>query len=186
MDTTKLDKEMKEELIEILKEKSVRTGHFTLASGKISDFYVDARQTTLNGRGSVLIANLILEQLDPSITAVGGPVTGADPITGSVISLASLRGRELGGFMVRKQAKGHGVGNWVEGLANCPKGSNICVLEDTVTTGGSLLKAVHKLEELGLNVQQCIAVVDREEGARETIEGAGYSFIALTTRSELI
>ena len=177
---------MKQELIKLLKKNSVRVGQFTLASGKTSDFYVDARQTTLHGQGSVLIAKLLLEILDDEVLAIGGPVTGADPITGATIALASLEGRELAGFMVRKQAKGYGGQNWVEGLGNIPENAPICVIEDTVTTGGSLLKAIQKLEAIGFKIKQCIAVVDREEGARECIEEAGYPFLALTTRSELL
>jgi orotate phosphoribosyltransferase len=176
----------KEQLIALLKEKSVRSGEFTLASGKKSDFYVDARQTTLNAHGAALVAELVLQSVDPTVQGVGGPVTGADPIAGAVALLSGQRGQPLHGFMVRKEAKGHGAGNFVEGRANLPDGAHLCVVEDTVTTGGSLLRAVEKLEDIGYKVVQCITVVDREEGARERIESAGYPYIALTTRSELI
>ena len=88
--------------------------------------------------------------------------------------------------MVRKEPKGHGAKRWVEGRENIPKGSAICVVEDTVTTGGSLLKAIKHLENDGLVVKQCIAVVDREEGAKDAIENAGYPFSALVTKTELM
>jgi len=176
----------KQQLINLLKQKSVKTGLFTLASGKQSDFYVDARQTTLNAQGAHLVAELILEQIDNTVQGVGGPVTGADPIAGAVALLSAQRGTPLHGFMVRKAPKGHGANNWVEGRGNLPEGASLCVVEDTVTTGGSLLRAVEKLEEIGYKVVQCITVVDREEGARERIEQAGYPYLALTTKSELL
>ena len=177
---------MKEKLIAILKERSVKFGEFTLASGKKSDFYVDARLTTLHPKGSHLIAQLILEKLSPEVQAIGGPVTGADPITGAVTMLAGQQGKSIYGFMVRKQPKGYGGKQWIEGLANLPRNAKVCIIEDTVTTGGSLLKAVEKLEEAGLQVVQCIAVVDREEGAMEKITNSGYPFLALVRKTDLL
>ena len=173
------------ELIDLLHQKSVRFGEFTLASGKRSDFYVDARQTTLHARGSFLIGSLILQKIHPDVVAIGGPVTGAIPIVGAVTVLSSSKNRPIHGFMVRKEAKSYGAQNWIEGRENIPMDSAICVVEDTVTTGGSLLKAIQKLQEAGYKVIQTIAVVDREEGARELIEAAGFSFEALVTRSDL-
>ena len=128
---------------------------------------------------------LILQRLAPDIIGVGGPVTGADPIAGAVALLSAQKGRPVHGFMVRKQPKGHGAQQWVEGRANLPDGSRVCVVEDTVTTGGSLLRAVERLQQDGLEVVQCIAVVDREEGAAEKISAAGLPFIALVGRSDL-
>lgn len=176
----------KERLIEILKEKSVRVGEFTLASGKTSNFYVDARQTTLSSEGALVIADLLIELLDPEVVGIGGPVTGAIPIVGSTILRAQQLGRPLSGFMVRKAVKGHGTGNMVEGLGSLKTGSKVCMVEDTVTTAGSLVKAIRFAEEAGLNVVQCIAIVDREEGAVETMNAAGYDLISLTKKSELM
>ena len=176
---------MKEQLISVLKERSVKFGDFTLASGKKSDFYVDARLTTLHPVGAKLIAEMIMEKLSPEIQAIGGPVTGADPIVGAVTLLSGQTNRNIFGFMVRKQPKGYGGKQWVEGLANIQKGTKVCVIEDTVTTGGSLLKAIQKIEEVGLEVIQCIAVVDREEGAAGRLIDAGYSFEALVSRGDL-
>lgn len=175
-----------QELIHILKQRSVKTGHFTLASGKTSDFYVDARQTTLYAKGAQIIAELILHRLHPEVTAIGGPVTGADPITGAVVALSASTDRPINGFMVRKTAKGYGAQNWLEGQAGLEAGCAVCVVEDTVTTGGSLLKAIEKIEAAGYRVVQCISVVDREEGAKEAIEAAGYPFEALCTKSVLV
>lgn len=173
------------QLIALLKDKSVRWGTFTLASGKTSDFYVDARVTTLHAQGALLIADLVLEALNDEVVAVGGPVTGAIPIVGAVALRSAQLNRSVHGFMVRKQAKGHGAQNWVEGLANLPENAAVCMVEDTVTTAGSLVTAIEKVQALGYRVVQAIAVVDREEGARQRLEAAGVPFIALTTRSDL-
>ena len=176
---------MKDRLIEILKERSVRTGHFTLASGKTSDLYVDARQTTLSPEGATVLAKLILEHLHPDAVGIGGPVTGADPITGAVITHSWQQGRPLHGFMVRKEAKGHGAGNQVEGRFGLPDGANVTMIEDTVTTGGSLLKAIKAVEAAGLEVVQVLCVVDRSEGAAHIFSDAGYTLEALVTRADI-
>ena len=176
---------MKERLIDILKERSVRTGTFTLASGKTSDLYVDARQTTLSPEGATVLAQLIIERLHPEAVGIGGPVTGADPITGAVITHSWLNGRPLHGFMVRKEAKGHGAGNQVEGRFGLPDGAKVCMIEDTVTTGGSLIKAIKAVEAAGLEVVQILCVVDRCEGAAERFTEAGYTLEALVTRTDI-
>ncbi len=179
----------KDRLIEILRERSVRWGDCPLASGKHSALSVDARLTTLCPAVAALIAEAILDRLHASaapIAAVGGPVTGADPIVGAVVAASHLRERPVFGFMVRKQPKGHGTKQWVEGRANLSAGDRVVVVEDTVTTGGSLLKAVEKVEETGLIVDHCIVVVDREEGAQERIEAAGHRMVALVRRRDLV
>ena len=175
----------RQRLLEILREKSVRTGEFTLASGKTSDFYVDARQTTLHAEGSRLVASLMREVLDPEVVAVGGLTMGADPIACS-IAATSPTDRPLHAFLIRKQAKGHGTGHYCEGLGNVPKGSKVAIVEDTTTTGGSLLTACERAATAGLEVIQCLTVVDRQEGAAERIAEAGWTLIALTTRQDLL
>ena len=177
---------MKDRLIALLKERSVRFGTFTLKSGKTSDLYVDARTTTFHSEGSVLIANLILERLKPEVVAVGGPATGAIPMAGAIAALSFVRGRPVAGFMVRKEPKGHGTKQWLEGLAGLPAGAKICVVEDTVTTGGSLLKAIGHIEDAGFEVVQCICVVDRREGGVERFASAGYTLEALVGREDLV
>ena len=169
----------------VLNALSVRFGEFTLASGRTSDFYVDARQTTLNSEGSNVVAHLMLDRIQPDITAIGGPTMGADPIVSATTATAWATDRELHGFLVRKEAKSHGAGRQIEGLGSIPQGSKVCVVEDTTTTGGSLLKALGAIEAAGLVVAQCITVVDREEGAVERLAEAGYTLEALTTRSSL-
>lgn len=172
-------------LIELLKEKSVRFGAFTLASGKTSDFYVDARQTTLHASGALHVAEAILALLDDDVVGVGGLTLGADPIACAVATLSTLRGRPIHAFLIRKRVKEHGTGSPVEGMANFTAGDRVAIVEDTTTTGGSLLTAVERAEAAGLVVVQCITVVDRDEGARERIAAAGYTLTALVTRSQL-
>jgi len=176
----------RQKLIELLREKSVRTGSFTLASGKTSDFYVDVRQTSLHSAGSWLIAEELLAAIGDEVEGVGGLTMGADPLACSTAAVAHTHGRPLHAFLIRKQAKEHGTGQYVEGLSNFSKGSPVTIVEDTTTTGGSLLTAIERAEAAGLKVVQCITVVDREEGASERIQAAGYTLEALTNRSELL
>lgn len=173
-------------LVGVLRERSVRRQKVILASGRESDFYVDARLTTLDPLGAALIASELLARLRPEIVAVGGPVTGADPISGAVAALSWLSGRPVRGFMVRKEAKGHGLKQFIEGRAAIPDGAAVCVVEDTATTGGSLLTAIERVRESGLVVAQCVVVVDRQEGAREALAAAGVVLEALVTREELL
>lgn len=173
-------------LVALLRELSVRTGTFTLASGKTSDFYVDARQTTLHAEGAYLVGRLVLARLHPDAVGVGGMTLGADPIAAAAATLSTTVGRPIHGFIIRKEPKGHGVGSYMVGDMNLPRGSKVCMVEDTTTTGGSLVTAIRRAEEAGLEVVQVITVVDREEGAAQTLADAGFRLEALTTRTELL
>jgi orotate phosphoribosyltransferase len=180
----------RDRLIELLRHRSVRRQRVLLASGRESDFYVDARLTTLHPDGAALIAGLILARLRPEVLGIGGPVTGADPITGAVVALAPQqlprRPEPLCGFMVRKEPKSHGLRQWVEGRGNLPDGAPVCIVEDTATTGGSLLTAIEHATESGLSVVQVIVVVDRQEGAAERLAAAGHQLEALVRREDLL
>ncbi len=157
----------------------------TLASGRESDFYVDGKQTTLNAEGAWLVANGMLDALQPDVVGLGGLVVGADPIAGAAAAVSFQRGRPIHAFLVRKEPKGHGTKRYVEGRQSLPDGSKVCVVEDTVTTGGSLLQAVERCRAEGLDVVQALAIVDREEGGAEVIRAAGIPFMALVRRAEL-
>lgn len=176
---------MRERLIELLREKSYRRMRVVLASGRESDFYVDARQTTLHAEGSWIIGSLIHARLAPGVVGVGGLTMGADPIATAVATVSWPTGRPVHAFIVRKEPKGHGTQTWVEGRANLPPGSPVAIVEDTTTTGGSLLKAVDRAEADGLRVVQCFTVVDREEGAAEALAARGFVLEALVRRTEL-
>jgi orotate phosphoribosyltransferase len=173
-------------LVALLRDRSVRTGSFVLASGRTSDLYVDARQTTLHADGARWVAEAMLDALPADVVAVGGLTLGADPVACSIAALSTLRGRPIHAFLVRKEPKAHGAGHAIEGLANVPPGSAVAVVEDTTTTGGSLLKAVDAVVAAGLRVAAVLTVVDREEGATEALAARGLSLVALVRRSDLV
>lgn len=174
-------------LIEIVKERSVRAGRFTLASGRESDFYVDVRQTALNAEGSWLLGRLLLPMLQPGVVGVGGPTMGADPLVTALTVASWDAGRPVHGFLIRKAAKGHGTRRFVEGRSSLPDGSKVCIVEDTSTTGGSLITAVERARAEGLEVVQALVVVDRQEGAAERVAAeTGLTLEALLTRAELV
>lgn len=176
---------MRERLIALLKERSYQRRRVVLASGRESDFYVDGKQTALHAEGAWLIGNLLWERMAAEVEGVGGLTLGADPIAASVAAVSFSRGRPIHAFIVRKEAKGHGTGSWIEGRRNLPDGSRVCIVEDTTTTGASLLKAVDRAEAEGLKVVQCFTIVDREEGAAEALMARGYRLEALVRRAEL-
>jgi len=180
----------REQLLHLLRTKSYREGRVILASGKESDFYIDCRQTSLSAGGHRLIGRLFLQLIRENFseaTAVGGPTLGADPLVSAVSLTSELEdGRSLDAFIVRKEAKGHGTGSWIEGMANLEAGDQVVMLEDVVTTGGSSLKAVRRAEEAGLKVLGILVLVDRLEGGRENIEKAGYKLVSLYTRADFI
>jgi orotate phosphoribosyltransferase len=171
----------------LLVQRSVRRGDFVLASGKRSNYYVDARLTTMSGAGQLLIGRLGLAAIDDAgwkADVVGGLTLGADPIAYAIAHAAALVGRKLDAFTVRKEAKAHGAGKLIEG--SFTGGMSVVVVEDVITTGESALRAAHALTAAGGNVLGVLAVVDRAEGGRERIEGEGYGVIALTRVSELL
>lgn len=178
----------KRELIGLLREHSYREGDFTLASGRRSQFYVDVRRTALLGRGAVLIGDLILDlmaQQGWTPRAVGGLTLGADPLATAVALRASERGVTCDAFIVRKEAKGHGTGRQVEWAGGIAPGSDVVVLDDSVTTGGSTLKAVEVLRADGYRVVGAVCVVDRREGAMEALAEAGVPLLVLVGLEEL-
>lgn len=179
--------ELKKRLAKLLVEKSYREGDFTLTSGRKSDYYFDCKQTALNAEGSWLLGSLFNELLqDTAIVGVGGMTLGADPLISATTVISHERGRPLAGFIVRKQPKGHGTDQYVEGLANFKPGDPVAMLEDVVTTGGSLLKACERVEAAGLRIVAVCTVLDREEGGRQAIKDAGYDLISIFTRRELV
>ncbi len=167
-------------LIDLISQKALKTGSFTLASGKQASYYLDCRQITLDPQGANLVGEGILDVLgDERPDAVGGMAIGADPITAAVVTLAGQRGLPLRGFIVRKEAKAHGRGRDVEGPVQ--PGQHVVIVEDVVTTGGSSLKAIERVEAFGLTVDRVIAIVDRLEGGRSAFEQAGYQLTTLLT-----
>ena len=180
----------KQLLIQLLRELSYSRRRVILASGRESDFYVDGKQTTLHAQGAAVTGRLVLAELraaEPPIVGVGGLIIGADPIATATAVASTLDGGDpVHSFYVRKEPKGHGTQEYVEGLRNLPEGSRVAVVEDTSTTGNSAWKAVERARAAGLDVAMVVTVVDRQEGAREFLEGKGLDVRALVTRTELV
>ncbi|MBQ7618386.1 MAG: orotate phosphoribosyltransferase [Desulfovibrio sp.] len=177
----------KHALARLLYTLSYREGDFVLASGRRSSYYFDCRVTALHAEGSWLIGSLFLDLLkDRPIKGVGGMTMGADPLVSATTVLSHQAGRPLHGLLVRKEAKDHGLGQYVEGMGNFAKGDRVAVLEDVVTTGGSVLKACERLKGAGLNLDCVLAILDREEGGRAKLAEMGYELISLFTRQELL
>jgi orotate phosphoribosyltransferase len=179
--------EILQELRTIIRKKSLRVGDFTLSSGKKSSYYLDCRTTTLDPRGALLIARLILETIRKEriqADAIGGLTIGADPIAAAVAVVSEIEGQPIHAFIVRKEAKGHGTQRFIEGYDGA-KGSRVIIVDDVCTTAGSLLKAAEKAEEAGYQVVATFCVVDREEGGTELLQKK-YPFYALLTAKDLL
>lgn len=169
-----------DELVALLAARSFRRGQFTLASGRASPYYVDARPTTMSARGLQLVGTLGLAAIRDAGWApalVGGLTLGADPVAYAIARASVDAPPVVDAFTVRKEAKPHGTGRRIEGAfaADVP----VVVVEDVITTGGSALKAVESIRAEGGRVVGVLAVVDREEGGREAIEAAGLAVTAL-------
>ena len=175
---------MRDTLLPLLAQKAYRHGHFTLASGRTSNHYVNCKPVSLSGEGLALLGALMLEQVEDTAVAVAGLTLGADPLVSAVAMRAALDGRNLDALIVRKEAKGHGTGAWLEGPLPKP-GSLITVLEDVVTTGGSSLKAVNQLREAGYQVDRVVTIVDRQEGGLEAMTAAGLELRSLFLLDEI-
>lgn len=180
-------REGREYLLELLKKEALLYGRFSLKSGEVSEIYVDVRRVSLHPDGSFWVGRLFTEELShhPEIQAVGGPTLGADPLVAATILTSLLFGRRLVGFIVRKEPKPHGLRRTLEGPP-IPKGTPVCILEDVVTTGGSVLRAIEAVEGEGLKVQQILAVLDREQGGGEEFKKRGYPYTSLFRLSELL
>lgn len=169
------EQKLKQDLLELIKEKAVIRGERKLASGKISNYYIDGKQVTLSAQGLFLTAKVILHMIQGTgANAIGGPTLGADPIAAAVSVLSSQSGNPLKAFIVRKETKDHGMQRMIEGPALEP-GDKVIMVEDVITTGGSVLKAIREVENLGAKVVKTLCLVDRNEGAIETLAPYNYS-----------
>jgi orotate phosphoribosyltransferase len=173
------------ELIAHLREHAVRTdGPFTLRSGAVSDWYLDARQTTFSGRGARLIGEVVLSELDERSVAVGGLTMGADPIAMATAIAADIHGRSLVAFSIRKEAKTHGIGGRLVGPV--VPGTPVTIVEDTTTTGGAMVEAIEVARESGLDIVHALSVIDRSGGvAAERLEGLGVRYRPIITPADL-
>jgi orotate phosphoribosyltransferase len=168
-----LFEENRARLLALLARLSYEQREVTLASGMKSNFYIDCKQAVLTGEGHFLVGSLfnrLLAERAREVEAIGGLTMGADPLASAVSTVSYIAGRPLAAFYVRKEPKGHGTGQWLEGTKSLRPGMHVAVLEDVVTTGGSALKAIARVREFGLKVQVILGLVDREEGGREALE----------------
>lgn len=177
---------MRGRLAALLLEKSYRAGEVTLTSGRKSDYYFDCKQTALYPEGAWLIGNLLFDLLPEGIVGVGGMTLGADPLVTAVSIASYLRGRPMPAFIVRKAAKGHGTNQFLEGLSNFRPGAVVALLEDVVTTGGTLLTVIDRVREAGLTVGAVLTVLDRKEGGAERLAEHGFPLHSIFTRDALL
>ncbi len=174
-------------LITLLAQRSAKRGCFKLASGKESDFYVDARLTTMSPEGLALIGPLGLATLRKTgwqVDAIGGLTLGADPISYAISYASAASDHPLRAFTVRKEPKAHGTGKLLEGPI--VEGDRVAIVEDVITTGGSALRAIEAVRSARASVAGVLALVDREEGGRQAIEKTGVGVVSLVTATQII
>lgn len=158
-------------LLELLRTRAFAEREVTLSSGAMSNFYIDCKQVSLDAEGALLIGELFhaaIDHIAPDAVAVGGLTLGADPLATATSIVSFQAGRPRAAFIVRKEPKGHGTGQWIES-ANLAPGANVVILEDVVTTGASTLRAIERARMSGLTVIYALGLVDRLEGGREAI-----------------
>ncbi len=179
----------RDQLLALITDLAVVHGRITLASGKEANYYVDLRRITLHHRAAPLVGHVLLDHLEEQgygpadVDAVGGLTLGADPVATALLHAAASRGLELDACVVRKESKAHGLQRRVEGPD--VSGKRVVAVEDTSTTGGSVLTAVEALREAGATVVAVAVIVDRDTGAREKIEAEGLPYLYLYNLQEL-
>lgn len=180
---------MREQLRDLIHKKSLKFGDFTLTSGKKATYYLDGKQVTLDSLGAKLIGQGVLDLIRNEKAfhsengempdAVGGMSIGADPITAATITMSAIHGIPLRGFMVRKESKGHGTNQYIEGPVK--NGDRVVIVEDVVTTGSSSMEAIRRVEDAGMTVAGVVAIIDRMEGGMQAFQDKGYVFRSLFT-----
>ena len=174
-------------LLELLRTRSFQEREVILSSGLKSNFYIDCKQVSLDAEGAALIGALfheVIEQVAPDAVAVGGLTLGADPLATATSIVSFQSGRPRAAFIVRKEPKGHGTGQWIE-TTKLPEGAPVVILEDVVTTGAATLKAIERVRLAGFTVRHAVAIVDRLEGGREAVE-AQCPLTTLFTRRDFL
>ena len=177
-----------QQLLALLAEKSFQKREVVLSSGKKSNFYIDCKQSSLTAQGHFLIGQLFCAAIEahaPQAEAVGGLTLGADPLASATATCSFIGGRPLQAFLIRKEAKGHGTEEYLEGMSNLRPGMPVVILEDVVTTGASTIKAIQRARAAGLDVVLALTLVDRDEGGREAVEEHA-PLLALFTRHDFM
>lgn len=180
--------QQRQRLLELLRTHAFAERDVVLSSGLRSNFYIDCKQVSLDAEGQFLVGQLFRALIDvvaPQAQAVGGLTLGADPLASATSVMSFLAGRPLHTFIVRKEPKGHGTGQWLEQPSRLAAGAPVVVVEDVVTTGASTLKAIERARAAGLDVVHVVALVDRLEGGREAVE-AQAPLSTLFTRKDFL
>ncbi|WOD38605.1 orotate phosphoribosyltransferase [Nodosilinea sp. E11] len=176
--------QLRSPLLDLFCQGAYQEGDFVLTSGQHSTYYINGKLVTLHPQGSLMVGRLLLDLVQPGTVAVAGLTLGADPLV-TAVSLVGVYGHQtLFPLIIRKEAKGHGTRAYIEGLT-LPPGSPVTVLEDVVTTGQSALKAVDRLQAAGYQVNQILALVDRQQGGAELYQSHDLPFKALFTIQDI-
>jgi len=177
----------RERLLELLQTRSLEEREVTLSSGRKSNYYLDCKRVTLTPEGAYLSAKILLEMIRPEVKAVGGLTLGADPLVVSIAVLSYLQAksmRSLQALIVRKEPKKHGTMSYVEGPI-LEKGAAVAVVEDVITSGASIIKAIDRIEAEGYQPVQALAILDRLEGGTDAVEKRGLKLKSIFTRDDL-
>jgi orotate phosphoribosyltransferase len=176
----------RKELFDILKAKALSRGKFILSSGKESSFYLDARLVTLSPQGAFLTGSILLHMIkNETIDAIGGPTLGADPMVGAIASLSFQAGRPINTFIIRKQPKGHGRGQQIEG-PSLAEGASVIIIDDVATTGKAFVESIEVLRKMNVNIKKAICIIDRGEGAREALAALNVPFESIYAIDEFL
>ncbi len=175
---------LRQQLLDLFCQIAYKEGDFVLSSGQRSSYYINGKQVTLHPQGALAIGRLLLSQLPTDTQAVAGLTLGADPIVSAVSVVSAYENRPIPALIIRKEAKGHGTKAYIEG-PNLPEGAVVVVLEDVVTTGGSAMKAVERLQQAGYKVERVMALIDRQQGGAELYASARLKFQSLYTIQDI-
>jgi orotate phosphoribosyltransferase len=171
-------------LLQLIEERALLRGDITLASGKKSSYYIDGKMILVSSESSALIGQLLYDMTrDLKLDAIGGPEVGAIPMATAAVIEYHRHGQPMEGFFVRKDVKTHGTQKRIEGLFR--SGFRVAIVEDVMTTGGSLLQAVETVQQAGGIVEVVICVVDRLQGGRQNVEARGLRFESMCTIRDL-
>lgn len=175
---------LRQSLLDLIVKYAYVEGDFILSSGAKSSYYINCKQVTLRAEGALALGRLLWQLLPKDTAAVAGLTLGADPMVSAVSVVSAYQDHPIPALIIRKKPKGHGTKAYIEGPSLSP-GAKIVVLEDVVTTGGSALTAVERLQDAGYRVSQILALVDREQGGRELYQAKGIEFQALFSIKEI-
>ena len=175
---------LRQVLLDLIVKYAYVEGDFVLSSGAKSDYYINCKQVTLRAEGALALGRLLLQLLPEDTAAVAGLTLGADPMVSAVSVVSAWSNNPIPALIIRKKPKGHGTQAYIEGPSLSP-GAKLVVLEDVVTTGGSALTAVERLQDAGYHVTQILSLVDREQGGSELYQSRGIDFQALFSIKEI-